>query len=117
MNIQPTFTFTNSTQKKIIGKSLWKNYIHHITSYINTTNVKKRRYKICNFFTKSSNWIISYSDFDLLKTCFLTNTNVNLFDDPWKTTTFIVPRNELRNAINQQMININSIKSKQKVIL
>jgi hypothetical protein len=61
--------------------------------------------------------IIPNSDFDLLKTHFLTNTNVNFFDDPWKTTTFMVPRNELQNAINQQMININSIKSKQKVIL
>jgi hypothetical protein len=28
--------------------------------------------------------------------------------------TFIVSRNELQNVINQQMINIKSIKSKQK---
>jgi hypothetical protein len=41
------------------------------------------------------NGIISYLNFYLLKTCFLTNINVNLFDDPWKTTTFIVLRNEL----------------------
>ncbi len=61
--------------------------------------------------------IISNSDFDLSKTHFFINTNVNLLDDPWKTTTFMVPRNELQNAINQQMININSIKLKQKVIL
>jgi hypothetical protein len=27
-NIQPTFTFTNSIQKKVIGKSIWENYIH-----------------------------------------------------------------------------------------
>jgi hypothetical protein len=27
-NIQPTFTFTNSMQKKDIGKSIWENYIH-----------------------------------------------------------------------------------------
>ncbi len=27
-NIQPTFTFTNSTKKKVIGKSIWENYIH-----------------------------------------------------------------------------------------
>jgi hypothetical protein len=26
-NIQPTFTFTNSMQKKIVGKSIWENYI------------------------------------------------------------------------------------------
>jgi len=50
----------------------------------------------------------------LLKTCFFTNINVNLFNDPWKTTTFIVPKNELQNVINQQMINTNAIESKQK---
>jgi hypothetical protein len=27
INIQPTFAFTKKTQKKIIGKSLWENYI------------------------------------------------------------------------------------------
>jgi hypothetical protein len=27
INIQPTFTFTNSTQKKVICKSIWENYI------------------------------------------------------------------------------------------
>jgi hypothetical protein len=78
---------------------------------------KNEDIKYATFLQNLQIGIISYSDFDLLKTCFLTNTNVNLFDDPWKTTTFVVPRNELRNAINQQMININSIKSKQKVIL
>jgi hypothetical protein len=26
-NIQPTFKFTNLTQKKVIGKSIWENYI------------------------------------------------------------------------------------------
>jgi hypothetical protein len=27
-NNQPTFTFTNSTQKKVTSKSIWENYIH-----------------------------------------------------------------------------------------
>jgi hypothetical protein len=53
------------------------------------------------------------SNFDLLKTCFLSNLNVNLFDDPWRTTTFIVPCNELQNAINHYMIGIYSKTSKQ----
>ncbi len=53
-------------------------------------------------------------DFDLLKTCLLSNLNVNLFDDPWRTSTFIVPRNELWNAINHYMIDIHSKTSKQK---
>jgi hypothetical protein len=46
------------------------------------------------------NGIISDSDFDLLKTHFLINANVIFFYDPWKTTTCIVFRNELRNASN-----------------
>jgi hypothetical protein len=28
INIQPIFTFTNSMQKKIVGKCIWENYIH-----------------------------------------------------------------------------------------
>jgi len=35
------------------------------------------------------------SYFDLLKTHFLSNLNVNLFDDPWRTSTFIVSHNKL----------------------
>ncbi len=64
------------------------------------------------------NGIISNSnfDFDLLKPHSFNNINVNLFDDPWKTTTFIVFRNELQNAINQQMRHINSIELKQMTI-
>jgi hypothetical protein len=90
--------------------------LHHI----NTTNVTKQKHKICNSFTKSLQWnnfkfkfvkntnatllqnlyngIIS--NLNLLKTHFFNNKNVNLFDDPWKTTTFIVLINELRNGIN-----------------
>jgi hypothetical protein len=52
--------------------------------------------------------------FELLKTCFLSKLNVNLFDDPQNKTTFIVPCNELQNAINHYMIDIRSKTSKQK---
>lgn len=51
---------------------------------------------------------ITYLNFNLLTTCFLTTINVNLFYDPWKTT-LIVLRNELLNTINNQMIHIHSI--------
>jgi hypothetical protein len=33
--------------------------------------------------------------FDLLNTHFLSNLNVNLFDDTWRTSTFIVSHNKL----------------------
>ncbi len=72
----------------------------------------KQRHKICNYFTKSLKW--NNFRFKFVKTYFFTNTNAKLFDDPWKITTFIILSNELRNTNNQQMININSIKSKQK---
>jgi len=78
---------------------------------------QKKDIKYATFLQNFQIGIIPNSNFDLLKTRFFNNTNVNLFDDPWKTTTFMVPINELRNEINQQMINTNSIKSKQKVIL
>jgi hypothetical protein len=35
------------------------------------------------------------SNFDLPKTHFLYNLNVNLFDDPWRTSTFIVSHSKL----------------------
>jgi hypothetical protein len=35
------------------------------------------------------------SNLDLLKTHFLSNLNVNLFDDPWRTSTFIVSHSKL----------------------
>jgi hypothetical protein len=63
-----------------------------------------------NFRTKK----ILKLDFDLLKTYFLFNLNVNLFDDPWRTITFIVSHNKLQNTINHYMINIHSKTSKKK---
>jgi hypothetical protein len=51
---------------------------------------------------RTINYILKLK-FDLLKTCFLSNLNVNLFNDPWRTTTFIGPCNELQNAINHYM--------------
>ncbi len=59
-------------------------------------------------------WYPNHEYTQLLKTHFLFNLNVNLFDDPWNKTTFIVPHNELRNAINHYMIDIHSKTSKQK---
>jgi hypothetical protein len=64
--------------------------------------------------TKSLKWNNFIFRFQFLKNVFFTNIIVNIFNDPWKTTTFTIPRNELQNAINQQMTNINSIESKQK---
>jgi hypothetical protein len=59
-------------------------------------------------------WNILNSDFNLLKTRFLFNLNINLFDDPWNITIYIVLHNELRNAINHYMIDIHSKTSKWK---
>ncbi len=72
----------------------------------------KQRHKICNYFTKSLKW--NNFRFRFVKRYFFTNTNVKLFYDPWKITTFIILRNEFRNENNQRMININSIESKKK---
>jgi hypothetical protein len=57
---------------------------------------------------ENSNGKYSKSYFHLLKTHFLSNLNVHLFDDPWRTTTFIVPHNELQNTIHHHMIDIHS---------
>ncbi len=39
---------------------------------------------------------------------------IYLFEAPWRNATFIVPQNELHNAINHHMIKMNSKTSKQK---
>jgi hypothetical protein len=52
--------------------------------------------------------------FNLLKTHFLCHLNVNFCDDPWMITTFIIPYDELWNAINHYMTNIHFKTLKQK---
>jgi hypothetical protein len=94
-------------QEQIIGKSIWENYIHPNNIILTQQMQQNKDIKYATLLQNLHNGIIS--NLDLLKTHFFTNKNVNLFDDLWKTITSIVLRNELRNAINQQMININSI--------
>jgi hypothetical protein len=54
------------------------------------------------------------SSFELLKTRFLSKLEINLFEDLWRTSTFIVPQNELRYVINHHIIKMNSKKLKLK---
>jgi MarR-like DNA-binding transcriptional regulator SgrR of sgrS sRNA len=56
----------------------------------------------------------SDSHFELLKTRFLSKLKINLFEDLWRTSTFIVPRNELCYAINHHILKMNSKKLKLK---
>lgn len=53
---------------------------------------------------------ISNSNFELLKTRFMSKLKINWFEDLWRTSTFIVPRNELRYAINHHILKMNSKK-------
>jgi hypothetical protein len=43
-------------------------------------------------------------DFKLLKTRFLSNLKINLFEYPWNEASYIVPRNDLKDAINDHII-------------
>jgi hypothetical protein len=74
---------------------MWNNYIHP-NDIILTQQMRQNKYiNYATLLQKFQNEIISYSDFDLLKTRFSINANVNFFNDPWKTTTYIILRNEL----------------------
>jgi hypothetical protein len=55
------------------------------------------------------------SNFKLFKTCFLSNLEINVFENPWRMETFIVPWNELCNAINH-MYDKTILKMKTKVL-
>jgi hypothetical protein len=43
-------------------------------------------------------------DFKLLKTRFLSNLKINLFEHSWDEASYIVPRNDLKDAINDHII-------------
>jgi hypothetical protein len=106
---QTNFWIHKFDPKKVIGKNIRENYIHP-NNIILTKQMWQSKYIICATILQNlQNGKISYLDFDLLTTCFLTTLNVNLFSDPWMTTTFIIPKNELWNTINNQMMHINSI--------
>jgi hypothetical protein len=115
-NIHPIFMFTKSTKKKVIYKSLCKNYIK-------PNNVILRKKMRCNrniqyaiVLENLQTWNIPNLNFNLLKTPFLSNLDINLFDDPCNTITYIILRNELWNYINHYIIDIHSKTSRQKCL-
>lgn len=112
--IQLIFAFTSSIQKKVIGKSLWENYIWFKSIVFIEQMQQNKDIQYVKLLENLGIFKKLKLDFDLLKTCFLSNSNLNLFDDSWKATTFIVPRNELWNAINHYMIDIHLKTLKQK---
>ncbi len=64
-NIQPTFTFTKSMQKKIMGKSIWENYFHQ-KNIILTQQVRQNKdIKYVTLLQNLQNGIISNSNFDV----------------------------------------------------
>ncbi len=111
--VQLIFSFIKSTQKNVIG-NLWENYIqpNNVIFMEQMKQSKNTQYAklLENLRTKN----ILKLNFEILKTCFPSNLNVNLIDDPRKVVTFIVPWNKLWNATNHYMIDIHSIMLKQK---
>ncbi len=97
-NMQSIFTFTKLTQKKVIGKNLWENYIQP-NSIILTKQMKQNKdIQYATLLENLQTRNIRKSNFDLLKTHFLSNLNVNLFNDPWRIAIFIVLCNDYKMA-------------------
>ncbi len=88
--VQLIFSFIKSTQKNVIG-NLWENYIqpNNVIFMEQMKQSKNTQYAklLENLRTKN----ILKLNFEILKTCFPSNLNVNLIDDPRKVVTFIVP--------------------------
>jgi len=89
-NIQPNFMFTTN---KLIRKSLWKIYIKLNNSILMKNETKKNQYEI--IFKKPSKKTYFKFKLQAIKTPFLSNININLFNDPWIIATYIVLFNEL----------------------
>jgi hypothetical protein len=97
-NMQSIFTFTKLTWKKVIGKSLWENYIGP-NSIILTKQMKQNKdIQYATLLESLQTRNILKSNFDLPKTHFLSNLNVNLFNDPWRIAIFIIPCNDYKMA-------------------
>ena len=74
----------------------------------------KRYSKLLNHLREDE---ILEDDFNLLKTCFFTNLNVNLFEHPWNEAPFIVSRNDLKDAINDLMIEYYTKNNNKRCII
>jgi len=97
-SMQSILTFTKLTQKKVIGKSLSENYIRP-NSIILTKQMKQNKdIQYATLLENLQTRNIRKSNFDLLKTHFLSNLNVNLFNDPWRIAIFIVLCNDYKMA-------------------
>jgi len=99
---------------KLIGRSLWENYVHPYNIILIEQMWQSKDIFYKSFLKKSYNRKFSKSNFELFKTQFFSNLKINIFEDPWRMATFLIPWNELHNAINHQIIKINSNSFKQK---
>jgi hypothetical protein len=115
-NIHPIFMFTKSIKKKVIIKSLCENYIKPNSVILRKQMRHNKDILYAIVLENFQTWNIPNLNFNLLKTRFLSNLDINLFDDPWNTTTYIIFNNELRNAINHYIIDIHSKTSKRKCL-
>jgi hypothetical protein len=62
--------FTNSTQKRIVGKNIWENYSCRNSIILTQQMYQNKDIKYVTILQNLQNGIISYSDFDQLKTLF-----------------------------------------------
>jgi hypothetical protein len=88
-HVQLIFSFTKSTQK------IWENYIqpNNVIFMEQMRQSKNKQYAKLLENLRTEN--ILKLKFEMLKTCFPSNLNVNLIDDPMKAITFIIPCNKL----------------------
>jgi hypothetical protein len=79
-NVQPTFAFTKMTQKKIIRKNVWENYIHLNNIILIKINVTKQDIQYAYIVENLRTFKITNSNFKLLKIQFFSNLKLNLFE-------------------------------------
>jgi hypothetical protein len=83
-NMQSIFAFTKLTHKKVIGKSLCENYIRPNSIILTKQMRQNKDTQYATLLENLQTRNIFKSNFDLLKTHFLSNLNVNLFNNPWR---------------------------------
>jgi len=94
-NAKPPLTFTKQTQKeKIIGKSLWENYVMPNKIILTQQMQQNENIQYAQLLNNVQENKITKDDYSLLKSCFLSKLQINLLEHPWNEATYIVPWNE-----------------------
>jgi hypothetical protein len=90
-NIKPPLTFTKQTKKKIIGKSLWENYVMPNKVILKQQMQQSEDIQYAQLLNNLQEFVFTKDDFSLFKSHFLSKLKINFLEHPWSEATYIFP--------------------------